>query len=74
MFAALGDEWAMSVFAFLSLVCTPIPILFHKHGSWIRSKSRVASKEPVVEGAPVISLSSNLTTIQEKAQDTEGQK
>lgn len=28
MFAALGDAWAMSLFAFLSFVCMPIPMLF----------------------------------------------
>jgi len=28
MFSALGDQRAMSVFAALATVCTPIPILF----------------------------------------------
>ena len=28
MFGALGDQWAMSVFAALSTVCMPIPLLF----------------------------------------------
>ena len=28
MFAKLGDQWACSVFAFLALVCTPMPIVF----------------------------------------------
>ncbi|KNZ71569.1 hypothetical protein J132_08627 [Termitomyces sp. J132] len=74
MFAALGDQWGMSVFAFLALICTPIPILFHKYGSWIRSKSRVASKDPVVQDTSAIAPSSHLTTIQEKVEDTEGQK
>ncbi|KAF9450774.1 MFS general substrate transporter [Macrolepiota fuliginosa MF-IS2] len=45
MFAALGDQWAMSIFAILSTVCMPIPILFLKYGWWIRSKSRVAYKD-----------------------------
>ncbi len=31
MFASLGDQWAMSVFAILSTVCMPIPLLF-----WVR--------------------------------------
>lgn len=31
MFKALGDEWAMSVFACLSTICMPIPLLF-----WVR--------------------------------------
>lgn len=28
MFNALGDQWAMSIFAILSTVCMPIPVLF----------------------------------------------
>lgn len=34
MFNALGDEWAMSVFAGLSTLCMPIPLLF-----WVRDPS-----------------------------------
>lgn len=33
MFKALGDEWAMSVFACLSTICMPIPLLF-----WVRTE------------------------------------
>lgn len=36
MFARLGDKWAMNVFAFLSLACTPIPFLF-----WVRIMENV---------------------------------
>ncbi|KAG6853696.1 hypothetical protein C0991_002231 [Blastosporella zonata] len=71
MFAALGDQWAMSVFGFLALACTPIPILFFKYGSWIRSKSCVACKDSTVEST---SPSAHLVTIQEKVEDEkEGQ-
>ena len=28
MYARLGPQWAASVFAFLSLACTPLPFLF----------------------------------------------
>ncbi|KAL5531082.1 hypothetical protein ACEPAG_3958 [Sanghuangporus baumii] len=45
MFAALGDQWAMSVFAFLSLLCMPIPFLFFKYGKLIRRKSHFAIKD-----------------------------
>jgi hypothetical protein len=45
MFGRLGDAWGMSVFAFLGLVCTPIPFLFWKYGKAIRSKSRYAYNE-----------------------------
>jgi len=42
MFSKLGDQWASSVFAFVALLCMPIPFLFFKYGVWIRSKSRYA--------------------------------
>lgn len=31
LYAALGDQWACSVFAFLALACMPMPWLF-----WVR--------------------------------------
>ncbi|KAF5331138.1 hypothetical protein D9619_005748 [Psilocybe cf. subviscida] len=45
MFDALGDQWAMSVFAALSTVCAPIPFLLWKYGWWLRRRSRCAYKE-----------------------------
>ncbi|KAF8964653.1 major facilitator superfamily domain-containing protein [Flammula alnicola] len=45
MFSALGDQWAMSVFACLSTACMPIPLLFWKYGWWIRKRSHFAYKE-----------------------------
>ncbi|KAK7693214.1 hypothetical protein QCA50_002780 [Cerrena zonata] len=42
MYKKLGDHWAISIFAFISLACTPIPWLFYKYGPWIRSKSQFA--------------------------------
>jgi hypothetical protein len=32
MFRTLGDQWAVSVFAFLALLCMPLPILFFVRG------------------------------------------
>jgi hypothetical protein len=32
MFRTLGDQWAVSVFAFLALTCMPLPILFFVRG------------------------------------------
>ncbi|KAF4603947.1 hypothetical protein EYR40_001122 [Pleurotus pulmonarius] len=46
MFNALGDQWAMSVFGFMSAVCMPMPIIFFKYGWWIRSKSKLAYHNP----------------------------
>lgn len=36
LFAALGDQWAVTLFAFLALACTPMPILF-----WVSRSSIV---------------------------------
>jgi len=38
MFNKLGDQWAMTVFAILGLICTPIPFLF-----WVRFLFRLGS-------------------------------
>ncbi|KAI0033240.1 MFS general substrate transporter [Vararia minispora EC-137] len=46
MFAALGDEWAVSVFAFLALACLPVPMLFYIYGRKLRWRSKFAWKEP----------------------------
>jgi len=45
MFGRLGDAWGTSVFAFLGLICAPIPFLFWKYGKLIRSRSKYAYKE-----------------------------
>ncbi|KZP18299.1 MFS general substrate transporter [Athelia psychrophila] len=45
LFAALGDQWASTLFAFLALACTPMPVLFWRYGKYIRSKSNWAYKE-----------------------------
>lgn len=60
MFSKLGDQWGASVFAFLALLCTPLPFLFYVSypllhfsylialsqlfGSRIRAKSHFASR------------------------------
>ncbi|KIP06011.1 hypothetical protein PHLGIDRAFT_107513 [Phlebiopsis gigantea 11061_1 CR5-6] len=62
MYAHLGPQWAASVFAFLSLACTPMPFLFFKYGPLIRSKSKFASSQ--MAGATLIP--SPLETVQEK--------
>ncbi|KAL7283861.1 hypothetical protein ACG7TL_003301 [Trametes sanguinea] len=43
MFHNLGNGWAASVWAFISLALIPIPFCFYKYGKWIRSKSRRAA-------------------------------
>ncbi|KAF8510228.1 MFS general substrate transporter [Hysterangium stoloniferum] len=52
MFQGLGDAWGSSVFAFVSLVCVPIPILFMKYGRWLRSKSYYALQTPAHPSPP----------------------
>ncbi|CAE6426807.1 unnamed protein product [Rhizoctonia solani] len=51
MYASLGDQWACMVFAFLALVCTPIPFLFYRFGPAIRARSKFSVNPP--SGNPV---------------------
>ncbi|KAL9017278.1 MAG: hypothetical protein Q9185_005399 [Variospora sp. 1 TL-2023] len=44
MYTSLGDHWASSIPAFLSLCCIPFPILFYRHGSRIRAECRYAAE------------------------------
>lgn len=44
MYTSLGDHWASSIPAFLSLCCVPFPILFYRHGSRIRAKCQYAAE------------------------------
>ncbi|KAF8605506.1 MFS general substrate transporter [Ceratobasidium sp. AG-I] len=52
MYASLGDQWACMVFAFLALVCTPMPFLFYRYGPAIRARSSF-SVSPPSSGNPV---------------------
>ncbi|KAK4684912.1 hypothetical protein P7C73_g5250, partial [Tremellales sp. Uapishka_1] len=54
MYNNLGLEWAGTLVAFLSLVCTPIPFLFYYYGHILRRNSRYAPSEPVVKKASSI--------------------
>ncbi|CAE7203653.1 unnamed protein product [Rhizoctonia solani] len=51
MYASLGDQWACMIFAFLALVCTPIPFLFYRFGPAIRARSKFSVSPP--SGNPV---------------------
>ncbi|KAH9901139.1 MFS general substrate transporter [Cubamyces lactineus] len=53
LYGNLGDAWACSVFAFLSLACMPVPFLFYRYGSWVRSKSKYALHDDWREPQPV---------------------
>ncbi|QRV90285.1 major facilitator superfamily transporter [Ceratobasidium sp. AG-Ba] len=53
MYASLGDQWACMVFAFLALVCTPIPFLFYRYGPAIRARSKFSVSPPTLTGNPV---------------------
>lgn len=46
LFAKLGTQWALTLFAFLSLACVPIPFLFMKYGHVIRKHSNFAPGHP----------------------------
>ncbi|KAJ7172719.1 MFS general substrate transporter [Mycena filopes] len=64
MFERLGDEAAMSIFAVLGLICTPIPFLFWRYGRWLRSKSGVAFKESSLD--PPSQITTRCETMSEK--------
>lgn len=52
MYARLGDQWASSLLAFISLACCAIPFLFWKFGARIRARSKFAyggEEETVVD-------------------------
>lgn len=42
MYHKLGDQWATSLLAFLTVAMMPFPILFFKYGKQLRGKSRFA--------------------------------
>ncbi|KAK4156615.1 hypothetical protein C8A00DRAFT_12470 [Chaetomidium leptoderma] len=42
MYDRMGDQWASSLLAFLSLACCAIPFLFWKYGAAIRKRSKYA--------------------------------
>ncbi|ODQ83137.1 hypothetical protein BABINDRAFT_159588 [Babjeviella inositovora NRRL Y-12698] len=42
MYHRLGNEWATSLMAFISLACCMIPFLFYRYGAVIREKSKYA--------------------------------
>ncbi|KDQ59492.1 hypothetical protein JAAARDRAFT_153379 [Jaapia argillacea MUCL 33604] len=73
MFAALGDQWAISVFGFLALACTPMPLLFYRYGRFIRGKSRFAYKEKT--GDPIgVGLKSPAETVADTSLEKGGEK
>ncbi|ORE07526.1 MFS general substrate transporter [Rhizopus microsporus var. microsporus] len=43
MYDRLGDQWASTLLAFISLAIVPIPFAFYRWGAKIRAKSRAAS-------------------------------
>ncbi|KAF7858804.1 hypothetical protein EAF04_008847 [Stromatinia cepivora] len=43
MYHKLGDQWATSLLAFLTVVMTPFPYIFFKYGKRIRGHSRFAT-------------------------------
>ncbi|KAK5990041.1 Major facilitator superfamily multidrug transporter NAG3 [Cladobotryum mycophilum] len=42
MYSTLGDQWASSLLAFISLACCLIPFLFWRYGARIRARSKYA--------------------------------
>ncbi|KAL1411387.1 hypothetical protein Q8F55_002343 [Vanrija albida] len=50
MYANLGLHWAGTLVAFLSLMCTPMPFLFHRYGAVLRRNSKYAPSGPQDSG------------------------
>ncbi|KII88762.1 hypothetical protein PLICRDRAFT_176307 [Plicaturopsis crispa FD-325 SS-3] len=72
MFDKLGDQWSCSVFAFVSLLCTPMPFLFWKFGRKIRNKSKWAYHEPVPEDATDLpAYATGVTAVGKEKKDAE---
>ena len=42
MYERLGDQWASTLLAFISLACCGIPFLFWRYGARIRARSHYA--------------------------------
>lgn len=42
MYHRLGDQWASTLLAFLTVAMIPFPYLFFKYGKKIRNRSRYA--------------------------------
>lgn len=53
MYDRLGDQWASSLLAFISLACCAIPFLFWKYGARIRARSKYAYGGEDAEGSGV---------------------
>ncbi|KAI0818836.1 MFS general substrate transporter [Irpex lacteus] len=68
MYNNLGVHWASSVFAFLSVLCMPLPFLFFKYGPWIRSRSKFAHSQQPRDVKPT---SSPEETLHEKGKGTD---
>ncbi|OBZ75648.1 putative transporter mfs2 [Grifola frondosa] len=69
MYGKLGDEWACSIFAFLSLACMPIPFLFFKYGALIRGKSSFALHDSALP-EHTSAVASSRATVREKEPGT----
>ncbi|KAH8879227.1 MFS general substrate transporter [Thozetella sp. PMI_491] len=51
MYDRLGDQWASSLLAFISIACCAIPFLFWRYGAKIREKSKYAYSGDDDEGS-----------------------
>lgn len=51
VFEGMGNNWALTLVAFVALAMTPIPFVFHRYGPRIRAKSKFAMEHPAVTAA-----------------------
>ena len=50
MYSGLGDQWASSIRAFLTVGCLPFPFLFYKYGSQIRARCKYTAETGEMPG------------------------
>ncbi|KAH9853982.1 MFS general substrate transporter [Lenzites betulinus] len=69
MYGKLGDAWAGSVFAFFALVCGPVPFLFFRYGSYVRSRSKYALHDEALPVAAAETPVVDSTDVEKKGGD-----
>lgn len=59
MFTAMGNQWALTLIAFITLAMAPIPFVFYRYGPQIRARSTFAPQhKPTPAPAPAAPESS----------------
>lgn len=71
LFKNLGNHWSVSVFAFISVACMPLPWLFFKYGHWIRSKSKFARTAGILPPAKSLVIQEDTSSEKDEKDEKE---